>query len=311
MTEQLEQSFSDAAPRPEPPLADERTEFLSVNGLRLLCRHWGEPDAPALVLLHGLRGFSGTWRRLAGKLSADYHLVALDQRGRGDSDWDREQNYYTDSYLADLEAIVDRLGLGRFALLGHSMGGATAYVYADRHPRRLSALLIEDIAPGSSTAGAGAQRILTEMASLPEGFANWAEARRYWRARRPSIGVSALEQRVAESLREGSDGSITWRYDARGIRRTRMHPDPARVIDLWPLMRRLQVPTLIIRGEKSDFCPLDAVERMRKLNPIISYETVANASHYVHDDALMPFAEHVRQFLTHCGWQRSAATQSN
>lgn len=310
MSEQLEQPFSSAAPLAEMPLANERTEFLSVNGLRLLCRRWGDPGAPALVLLHGLRGFSGTWRQLASELSTDYHLVALDQRGRGESDWDTEQNYYTDSYLADLEGVVDRLGLERFALLGHSMGGATAYVYADRHPQRLSALLIEDIAPGSSTGGAGAERILAEMAALPEGFPNWAEARRYWRARRPSIGESALEQRLAESLREACDGSITWRYDARGIRRTRMHPDPARAIDLWPLVQRLEVPTLIIRGEKSDFCPLDTVERMRTLNPVISYATVANASHYVHDDALMAFAEHVRQFLTRCGWQRSAASQS-
>lgn len=299
-----------APPRPQPPLADERTEMLTVNGLRLLCRHWGDPQAPALVLLHGLRGFSGTWRQLANSLSGDYHLVALDQRGRGESDWDKEQNYYTDAYLSDLEGIVDQLNLERFALLGHSMGGATAYVYGARHPERLSALLIEDIAPGSSIEGPGARRVVEEMATLPECFANWAEARRYWRARRPSIGEAALEQRLAESLRERCDGAVTWRYDAQGIRRTRTCPDPARIVDLWPLVGRLRVATLVIRGEKSDFCPLETVERMCAINPCITHVTVADASHYVHDDAATPFAEHVRRFLTRCGWQRPTATQS-
>ena len=309
VSDQFKQPLSGAPPLREPRLADERTELLTINGLQLLCRHWGDPQAPALVLLHGLRGFSGTWRQLAGSLSSDYHLVALDQRGRGESDWDSERNYYTDAYLADLERTVDQLKLDRFALLGHSMGGTTAYVYGARYPERLSALLIEDIAPGSSTDGPGAQRIVAELAALPESFANWSEARRYWREKRPSISEAALEERLAESLRECGDGSVAWRYDAQGIRRTRTCPDPARIVDLWPLVEHLRVPTLVIRGEKSDFCPLDTVERMCAINPRITHATVANASHYVHDDAAQPFAEHVRQFLMRCGSRRPAAIQ--
>ncbi len=299
---------NDAPPLPGTLLAGERTEFLRVNGLRLLCRHWGEPRAPALVMLHGLRGYSGTWRTLAAALHRDYYLIAIDQRGRGESDWDPEQNYYTDAYLSDLAGVVDHLGLERFALLGHSMGGTTAYVYAAGHPQRVAALLIEDIAPGSSVEGAGAQRIVAEMATLPESFASWAEARQYWRARRPTLSDAALEQRIAESMRMRPDGAITWRYDARGIRQTRMHPDPARVMDLWPIVTRITVPTLVIRGEKSDFCPVSAVERMCAMNAHIASVGVLNASHYVHDEAPVPFTNHVREFLKRCGWSRGALT---
>lgn len=302
---------NDAPPLAETPLAGERTQTVCVNGLRLLCRHWGDPGAPALVLLHGLRGYSGTWRALAAALSGEYHLVAFDQRGRGESDWDPEQNYYTDAYFADLERVVDTLGLERFALLGHSMGGTTAYVYAARHPQRLAALLIEDIAPGSSAEGPGAQRIVMEMATLPVSFPSWAEARRYWRAKRPTVSDGALEQRVAESLRMRADGVVTWRYDAQGIRQTRLHPDPARIVDLWPIVRRITVPTMIIRGEKSDFCPLPTVERVCAQNPRLASVTVPGASHYVHDDAPLAFTKLVREFLMRCGWSPGALAQPN
>jgi pimeloyl-ACP methyl ester carboxylesterase len=192
---------------------------------------------------------------------------------------------------------VDELHLKRFALLGHSMGGTTAYAYADRHPERLTALIIEDIAPGSSARGAGAQRIVAEMASLPESFLSWADARRYWRTHRPLITETALEQRLAESLRQAESGRIEWRYDARGISKARIAPDATRIIDLWPIVKRLRVPTLILHGENSDFCPAATVAEMRRGNGVIESIAIANASHYVHDDAPELFARHVREFL--------------
>jgi pimeloyl-ACP methyl ester carboxylesterase len=277
---------------------DERTRQLRVNGLQLFCREWGKTDAPPLVLLHGLRGFSGTWRALAAALAGQFRLVAFDQRGRGESDWDPGRNYYTDAYLSDLESVVDQLGLARFGLIGHSMGGTTSYVYAARHPERLAALVIEDIAPGSSASGAGAERIVREMQGMPSGFASWAEARQYWRALRPSLSDAAIEQRVVESLREQPDGRIGWRYDADGIRQTRVAPDPDRLVDLWPVVERIRTPTLVIRGERSDFSPASTVTQMCAANPNIRAVSVAAAGHYVHDDAPEEFVARVRDFLT-------------
>lgn len=276
---------------------DERTQRLRVNGLQLFCREWGNPDAPPLVLLHGLRGFSGTWRALATALGSQFRLIAFDQRGRGESDWDPDRNYYTDAYVSDLEVVVDQLGLARFGLIGHSMGGTTSYVYAARHPERLAGLVIEDIAPGSSVSGAGAERIVREMQGMPSGFESWTEARQYWRALRPSLSDTAIEQRVVESLREQPDGRIGWRYDAEGIRQVRVAPDPARIVDLWPVVERITTPTLVIRGERSDFSPASTVSKMCAGNPNIRAISIAAAGHYVHDDAPAEFALHVREFL--------------
>jgi len=288
----------ETAPVAPQPLPGERVAFHDGNGIKLRVREWGAKDAPALVLLHGLRGFSGTWRGLAEHLAEDYRLIAIDQRGRGESDWDPGRNYYTDAYLGDLEAVVETLDLQRFALLGHSMGGTTAYVYAAKHPDRLFALIVEDIAPGASIQGEGAERIKAEMAALPSDFENWDAARAYWRSARPTVSTEALEQRLAESLREAPDGRIAWQYDAKGISETRLYPDPLRVVDLWPVIERIDTPTLIIRGERSDFCAMEAVTEMQRRNAYIQSLTVAGASHYVHDDAPAAFVRHVRRFLS-------------
>lgn len=273
------------APAPTRKAPGEREGFIqSRDSLSLRVREWGDVGAEPIVLLHGLRGYSGTWRGLAAALP-DRRLIAIDQRGRGESDWDADANYYTDAYLSDLEAVVDQLRLDRFTLIGHSMGGTTAYVYAAHNSERLDGVIIEDIAPGSSVSGAGAERIKAEMAALPRDFADWGEARAYWRAARPTVGDDAREQRLAESLRETPDGRVGWRYDAAGISRTRLSPDPARIVDLWPIVEAIRTPAFVIRGGKSDFCRLDTVIDMEKRNPRFTHATVAQASHYVHDDA--------------------------
>jgi len=279
-------------------LEGERTRRIEGAGIGLCVREWGNPDAPAMVLLHGLRGYSGTWRTLAAAYSDRWRMIAFDARGRGDSDWDSGRNYYTDAYLADLEAVVDTLELDRFLLVGHSMGGTTSYCYAAKHPQRLTGLVVEDITAGSSVAGAGFERIVAEMAALPTRFADWGEARAYWRKLRPGVSEAAIEERLFESMRTADPaGGVGWRYDAEGIAATRVAPDPARVVDLYPVIAAIRTPTLIVRGGRSDFCALATVEALEAVNPVLTHASVARASHYVHDDAPESFARLVEGFI--------------
>jgi len=291
------QKLGKKPPREVGKLPGERESLVENDGLKLHLREWGNPAAPPIVLLHGLRGYSGTWRQLAATMHDRWRVIALDARGRGDSDWDTERNYYTDAYLADLEVTVDALGLNRFVLLGHSMGGTTAYCYAARNPERLAALIIEDITAGSSVKGPGFERIVDEMSALPASFADWGEARAYWRKLRPNISVSALEERLSESMRESDGGKIVWRYDAAGIAATRINPDPARVVDLWPVVETIRTPTLVIRGGNSDFCNLDTTRELERRNPMLAHVTVPGASHYVHGDEPKIFHGLVEGFL--------------
>ena len=168
---------------------------------------WGAADAPAIVALHGLRSFAYTWEPVALPLADRFRIIALDQRGRGQSDWDPQRRYYAEHYVRDLEALVDHLDLARFVLIGHSMGGSNAFVYAGAHPERLAGLVIEDMGPGASAGGAGAERIRRELLATPMRFADWDAAVAFWRSQRPNVPDAAIAARVQHSMKRADDGT--------------------------------------------------------------------------------------------------------
>jgi esterase len=271
--------------------------FTTLNGLRAHYVEWGAPDAPPVVLLHGLRSYARTWEPVATALAGRCRLIALDHRGRGDSDWDPAGDYSTGAYVSDLEQFADSLALERFALVGHSMGGTNAIVYASRNPARVRLLAVEDIGPGSSASGAGAQRIRRELAQTPREFAGIAEARAYWRGVRPDISDAALESRVENTLRRLPDGRWTWKFDLDGITRARLDPDPARHVDLWPHVEGLRCPVLVIRGARSDFLAAATCAEMAARQPLLGWTEISAAGHYVHDDNLSDYLAALRDFL--------------
>jgi esterase len=189
--------------------------FATLNGLRANYVEWGDPQAPPVILLHGLRSYARTWEPVAAALADRYRLIALDHRGRGDSDWDPAGDYFTETYVSDLEQFADTLALPRFALIGHSMGGANAIVYAARHPERVRLAVIEDIGPGSSARSGGAERIRRELAETPARSPRWGQ-------RTPTGVACAPASRTRRSARgcgtpcagtpaDAGCGSSTWR----------------------------------------------------------------------------------------------------
>jgi pimeloyl-ACP methyl ester carboxylesterase len=256
---------------------------------------WGRADAPVLLCLHGLRSYARTFQPLAAVLEQDFHVIALDQRGRGRTDWDPSRNYYVDQYVQDLERFIDALGLDTVHLLGHSMGGINALVYSLANASRLRSLVLEDSGPGASRGSGGASRIDAELRNTPAAFPDWGSARAFWRSIRPNVTDEAIDSRVTNSLREG-DGVVTWMHDQIGITQCRLQPtqtDP----DLWPCVRALSCPTLLVRGAKSDYLSRETFEAMLASNEKITGVEVAEAAHYVHDDAPQAFNAAVRGFL--------------
>ncbi len=161
--------------------------FINRSGMRLHYLSWGNPSGIAVVLLHGLRSYAQTWDGLANALGERYCCYALDQRGRGYSDWADASSYRTEAYVNDLEDLVTHLGLQRFVLVGHSLGGTNALEYARLNPGRLQALVVEDIGPGSSVSGDGAERIRREMSQTPLLFPDWESAAQFWLQARPGL----------------------------------------------------------------------------------------------------------------------------
>lgn len=273
-------------------------EWFTSEGLNLRFVEWGVPDKPAIVMLHGLRSYAHTWEPVALPLLDNWRVIALDQRGRGRSDWDPKGNYYTEDYVRDLEALADHLALRRFVLVGHSMGGANAFVYAARHPDLVAALVVEDMGPGASASSGGADRIRRELNETPSTFATWAEATAFWRRIRPDISAEALQSRVTHSLKLGAEGKVTWCHDAVGIAKSRLSAAPDKIVDLWPHVEALRMPTLLIRGAESDFLSAATAEDMCRRNTRIRRTDVQGATHYVHDDNLAGFNAVLQDFLS-------------
>lgn len=267
--------------------------FTNRTGLNLHVLRWGHPSDTPLVLLHGLRAYAQTWESLVQALGPGFCVYALDQRGRGLSDWAPPTSYHTQSYVDDLQDFVAHAGLEYFFLLGHSLGGANALEYARQNPDRLLGLIIEDIGPGSSSQGDGAARIRREMNQTPLNFESWDAARAFWQASRPGLSEQGLTSRLAHSMKE-SAGVITWRHDQQGIAEARLSIEPT---DLWPAVRALDCPTLFIRGARSDFLPAATLQAMRESNARVRTAEVADASHYVHDDQAETFNRLVIAFL--------------
>jgi len=277
-----------------------RQYFLSWSGLNFHCTEWGDARGWPIVMLHGIRGYGTTFAGVAAALQPDFRVIAPDQRGRGQSDWDAARNYYTDTYVADLEALVAALGLERFDLLGHSMGGINTLVYVAKHPGQVRRMVVEDAGPGAFEASAGAARIQRELADTPTHFASWQEASQFMRALRPTVTEAARQQRLAQMLQRLPDGRFTWRYDHAGISATRLAPDPARVVNATQLeqcVKAIGCATLVVRGARSDYLQPEMASRMCALNPRISALEIADAGHYIHDDQPELFNQAVAAFL--------------
>jgi pimeloyl-ACP methyl ester carboxylesterase len=260
----------------------ERRDFtVKVAGLGLHVTEWGAREARPVVMLHGIRGFAETFVGVAEALQPEFRVIAFDQRGRGDSDWDPERNYYTDTYVNDVLAIVDTLGIE----------------FASLHPDRVERLIIEDAGPGAFEHSPGVARIRREMVETPVRFDDWSAASEFMRALRPSVTEEARQQRLRSMLKTLPDGGYTWRYDHAGIAAIRLEPDAARVPDLRPHVAALQCDTLVLRGAQTDYLQPEMAQDMCRLNPKVVTTDIAGAGHYVHDDQPVLFNQAVRDFL--------------
>ncbi|MCU1274241.1 MAG: alpha/beta hydrolase fold protein, partial [Bryobacterales bacterium] len=121
--------------------------FITVNGLRLHYLDWGSPDKQPFIMLHGIGRVAHSFDHIAPTFNRDYHVMAIDMRGHGDSAWSPEGAYLVQDYAKDLEAFVAQLNLRNMVLLGNSTGGRVVQVYAGMHPERVAKLVVEDVGP--------------------------------------------------------------------------------------------------------------------------------------------------------------------
>ena len=268
-----------------------QSRYATVNGTNLHYVEWGRPDATPIVLLHGLRAYAHWYDDFAEAAKDRYRVIAQDLRGRGASEWAKDADYSTDAYVRDLEGLTDHLGLSRFILGGHSLGGVIVANYAARHPDRVAALLILDMSPDVNPAGI--QRIRRELGETPEEFASWDQARAFLRRLHPRASDENLRTRLEWMLEEKSDGKIVWRFDGE-IRKPRALDPPERT---WTAFKGIRCPTLIVRGALSDIVALESAETVVKTIAGSRRVEIPEAAHMVAEDNPKAFNAAVLEFL--------------
>ncbi len=272
-----------------------RDELIELRGLRFYYRDWAsvKPNAQTLVLLHGYTGHARSWDAFAQAMTSRYRVLALDQRGHGQTDWAPPTAYDTSEMVDDVSAFVKVLGLSNFALLGLSMGGLVSIGFAGRRPAALAKLVIVDIAPEIDVDGL--KRIQAGVVRS-DVFESVDEAYARARADNPIPPDDQLRHRVEYSMMRRDDGKFTYRYD----RALRDPANPRKGIPAeegWRLVANIAVPTLLVRGELSDILSRPVAAKMAKAIPNCRLVEVAGSGHPVPLDKPDAFLDAVATFL--------------
>jgi pimeloyl-ACP methyl ester carboxylesterase len=271
-----------------------REHTVTLDGLALHYCEWGAAGGRPLLLLHGITGHARTWDHLAAAIQPGFRVIALDQRGHGDSQWAPGGDYSVGAMAADVGRLADRLGLDRFLLLGLSMGGRVSIGFAGAHPERVERLVIVDIGP--DIAPAGMERIRGMIGAAPESFASEGAALAYVRRANPRYDDAEVRRRVAHGLRRAPGSGLTWKYD-RALREAMRLGLRREVMDLWGPLGRITCPTLLVRGAESDILSPEIAKRMLACLPDGRLVEIADAGHSVPGEQPRAFAAAVRSFL--------------
>jgi pimeloyl-ACP methyl ester carboxylesterase len=258
--------------------AQATAKYLEINGLRLRYLEWGRPEALPIVCVHGYTSSAEAFNAVARRLEDRAHLVAMDVRGHGESAWSPDGAYQYADQAGDLTALVDRLGIERFVLIGTSMGGIIAMAYAAQHAQRLRGLILNDIGPDFE---AGSTRITGMVGSRPADFASLDEAMEYRRETSPITAARPLEDQEETArgvLRQRPDGRWAWKMDPAYIEQRVKRGAPARP-SLWPTLETLPCPTQVVWGTDSDVLSEAQAKRMTAALPKGELVSVLGVGH--------------------------------
>jgi pimeloyl-ACP methyl ester carboxylesterase len=272
-----------------------------AHGGELHLLEWSTEGVP-MVLLHGHGNEAHLWDDFVPTVAPYYRVVAVDQRGHGDSDWDPEARYDIDSMTDDLEAILDALEIERFVLVGFSMGGRVSMSFGGRHPERLAGLVLVDIGPEVDPRGAS--RIGNEMAeNRAPVFKSVEEYAQMLSLNYPAGQRDALLRMATHGLKQRDDGLYELKMDPK-LRGERPSDEDARALEEkniqsgWDALARIPCPTLVVRGAASDILSPDTADKMvDEVLPDGRLAVVPQAAHSVATDNPKGFEEAVTAFV--------------
>lgn len=250
------------------------------DGLRLHYRDYSSPaQTPPLLCLPGLTRNARDFATFADLYSLRFRVLALDFRGRGQSDYDPQpMRYSAHTYVGDVLSFLDELAIERAIFVGTSLGGLVTMMVAAATPERVAASVLNDVGPELSEAGLDRIR---SYVGKEFRFADWDEAAR---------ALAGINRHVPEDFshadwikaarrtcREDDDG-VMFDYDPAIAVPFTVRPTPT--VDMWPLFHAVaRKPLLVVRGERSDLLSAEALERMKAVEPGAQFAVVPGVGH--------------------------------
>ncbi|MCP9628825.1 alpha/beta hydrolase [Rhodopseudomonas palustris] len=278
------------------------SRFYRSHGLRLHYVDWGNDSAPPLLLIHGGRDHARSWDHLARALRPDFHVIAPDLRGHGDSDWSLGGSYSLPEYVYDLTRLPPLQGQGPITVVGHSMGGMVSLIYAGTFPDQVGRLVVLDgltVLPNAAKAPAH-ERTLKWIGQLealeertPRRYRDLAEAAAQMQAHNPRLSAELALHLATHGTKRNADGSFGWKFDPyqRVMAPHRLWPDDH--LELWA---RITCATLLLFAGES-FLRNPAADGITHYFPNARAETIEGAGHWLQHDRPDEVLRLVREFL--------------
>jgi pimeloyl-ACP methyl ester carboxylesterase len=279
-------SFEDVA------LPEERR--IGVNGLQFRCLDWGIEGKPPILFLHGGALTAHTWDLCCLALRDEFHCMALDQRGHGDSDWAPDADYSLAAQREDVKGVAEALRLDRFVLVGMSMGAINALAYAIKYPETLSALVLIDAGPNVRRPGSSRIRDFVNGGAEPASLEAIIERALAFNPRRDPL---ILRRSLMHNLRQEPDGNWSWKYDRRRFQQMGGDQHAIERRALADGLTSITCPTLVVRGAESDVFHEDDAVRLAAGLPDGRRVTIPHAGHTVQGDNPRDLAAALRAFL--------------
>jgi pimeloyl-ACP methyl ester carboxylesterase len=272
-----------------PPSPAFQDKFITTGeGLRIHYLEWGTAGKRPFIMLHGINRSGHTFDHLAPLLRRDYHVIAMDLRGHGDSDWSPKGAYLAEDFARDLHSLVEQLDLRDVVLTGNSMGGRVVQVYAGLHPDRTGKVIVEDVGPERPDT---VTRTLTQrIQGDTEGWASEEDLLKSMRRGQTRVSEATHRNWIRYETRKLPNGRIAWKYDPNVTQG--LGP-----VDLWPYIRKFKAPVLYMVGANSNLVPKDIQAQLEAALPNIEVVTIPDAGHYPHLDAPAVWLAVVKAFL--------------
>jgi pimeloyl-ACP methyl ester carboxylesterase len=274
--------------------------------LRLHYVDWGNPAAPPLLLIHGGRDHCRNWDWVATALRRDWHVLAPDLRGHGDSQWSPDGNYSTAAYVYDLAQLIHQQELAPVTIVAHSLGGNIAIRYTGVFPdsvRRLVA--IEGLGPSPRQEADAARKPIAERmrgwidqqrasaGRQPRRYATLDDALERMQAANKQLSPDQARHLTQHGVNQNEDGTYSWKFDNYVRADSAYGMIQNEIEELW---ERISCPTLLVYGKESWAANPERdgrLQHFRNANVV----SVEGAGHWVHHDKLAVFLDLIRNFL--------------